>query len=332
MRQYTLFWVAVSLLLVLTLGVLFSRRVTEPVNRLREGVQALRLGRAQAAEVDSDDEIGELARSFNQMAGEIVRRDEEIRRWNGELQQRVDERTAELKVAQDQILRARRLAALGSLGAGMAHELNNPITAITGIAALLRKELEGTPHEEQLRTLQEQARRISSIVGNLRTFADQERTQPGRRFPLHSSVLAALDLYERQMREKGIELATEIKSCDAQGDPAQMQEAIAHIVQNAISAMPEGGRLKVTLSDVNGDALKLSVTDTGRGIPKAMRDRIFDPFFTTKEGPGGVGLGLSISHSIVEAHHGKLLVDSAEGQGATFTIVLPAAAAAAHLR
>ena len=134
------------------------------------------------------------------------------------------------------------------------------------------------------------------------------------------------------MREKGIELATEIKSCDAQGDPAQMQEAIAHIVQNAISAMPEGGRLKVTLSDVNGDALKLSVTDTGRGIPKAMRDRIFDPFFTTKEGPGGVGLGLSISHSIVEAHHGKLLVDSAEGQGATFTIVLPAAAAAAHLR
>ena len=331
-RQYTLFWVAVSLLLVLTLGVLFSRRVTEPVNRLREGVQALRLGRAQAAEVDSDDEIGELARSFNQMAGEIVRRDEEIRRWNGELQQRVDERTAELKVAQDQILRARRLAALGSLGAGMAHELNNPITAITGIAALLRKELEGTPHEEQLRTLQEQARRISSIVGNLRTFADQERTQPGRRFPLHSSVLAALDLYERQMREKGIELATEIKSCDAQGDPAQMQEAIAHIVQNAISAMPEGGRLKVTLSDVNGDALKLSVTDTGRGIPKAMRDRIFDPFFTTKDAPGGVGLGLSISHSIVEAHHGKLLVDSAEGQGATFTIVLPAAAAAAHLR
>jgi two-component system, NtrC family, sensor kinase len=331
-RQYTLFWVAVSLLLVITLGALLARRVTEPVKRLREGVQALRLGRAQAAEVDSDDEIGELARSFNQMAAEIVRRDEEIRRWNAELQQRVEERTAELKIAQDQILRARRLAALGSLGAGMAHELNNPITAISGIAALLRKELEGTAHEEQLRTLLEQAKRISSIVGNLRTFADQERTQPGRRFPLHSSVLAALDLYERQMREKGIALATDIKSCDAQGDPAQIQEAIAHLVQNAISAMPQGGMLKVTLSDVNGDALKLSVTDTGKGIPRSMRDRIFDPFFTTKEGPGGVGLGLSISHSIVEAHHGKLLVDSAEGQGATFTIVLPAAAAAAHLR
>jgi signal transduction histidine kinase len=331
-RQYTLFWVAVSLVLVLVLGALLSRRVTEPVKRLREGVQALRLGRALSVEGDGGDEIGELGRSFNQMAAEIVRRDEEIRRWNAELQQRVDERTAELKTAQDQILRARRLAALGSLGAGMAHELNNPVTAITGIAALLRKELAGTPHEASLRTLQDQARRVSAIVGNLRAFADQERTQPGRRFPLHSSVLAALDLYEAQLRTHKIELTTDLSSCDAQGDPAQIQEAIAHIVQNAISAMPDGGTLKVTLRDVNGDALKLSVTDSGKGIPKAMRDRIFDPFFTTKDGAGAVGLGLSISHSIVEAHHGKLLVDSAEGHGATFTIVLPAAAAAAHLR
>jgi two-component system, NtrC family, sensor kinase len=331
-RQYTLFWVAVSLVLVLVLGALLSRRITEPVKQLREGVQALRLGRALAAQADSDDEIGELARSFNQMAGEIVRRDEEIRRWNSELQQRVDERTAELKTAQDQILRARRLAALGSLGAGMAHELNNPVTAITGVAALLRAELAGTPQEESLRTLQEQARRVSNIVGNLRAFTDQERAQPGRRFPLHSSVLAALDLYEEQMRASGISLSTDIHSCEAQGDPAQIQEAIAHLVQNAIAAMPEGGTLKVTLGDVNGDALKLSVSDSGKGIPAAMRDRIFDPFFTTKDGAGAVGLGLSISHSIVEAHHGKLLVDSAEGRGATFTIVLPAAAAAAHLR
>jgi signal transduction histidine kinase len=214
----------------------------------------------------------------------------------------------------------------------MAHELNNPVTAIAGIAALLGKALRGTAHEESLRTLQEQALRVSKIVSNLRAFADQERADSGRRFPLHSSVLAALDLYEDQMRASGIQLTTEIKCCEAQGDPAQIQQAVAHIVQNAIAAMPQGGTLKVSLSDVNGDALKLSVSDTGKGIPKDMRDRIFDPFFTTKEQPTGVGLGLSISHSIVEAHHGKLLVDSPEGSGATFTIVLPAAAAAAHLR
>ena len=110
-----------------------------------------------------------------------------------------------------------------------------------------------------------------------------------------------------------------------------MQEAVGHLLQNAIAAMPQGGKLRVSLSDVDGDALRLSVSDTGKGIPSSMRDRIFDPFFTTKEQPSHVGLGLSISHRIVEAHHGKLLVDSAEGSGATFTIVLPAAAAAAHL-
>ncbi len=330
--DYTLFWVAVSLLLVLVLGALLSRRVTHPVQQLRHAVEALREGRVDAAPVESDDEIGELARSFNEMAGEIVRHDEEIRRWNAELQARVEQRTSELKQAQDQMQRARRLAALGTLGAGMAHELNNPLTIISGTAGLLRKELAGTRHEPELRTLQDQARRVAKIVSDLRAFADQEREGPGRRFPLDSSVQAALDLYGPQIRAHGIELATDLGRCDAQGDPAQMQEAIAHIVQNAIHAMPDGGMLKVTLRDLDGAAIKLSVSDTGKGIPASLRERIFDPFFTTKDDPAGVGLGLSITHSIVEAHHGKLLVESAEGKGATFTIVLPAAAAEAHLR
>ena len=95
--------------------------------------------------------------------------------------------------------------------------------------------------------------------------------------------------------------------------------------------MPEGGELHIGLADVAGDALKLTVTDSGKGIAPELRERIFDPFFTTKDGIAGVGLGLSISHSIVEAHHGKLLVESAPGQGATFTVLLPAAAPAAHL-
>jgi two-component system NtrC family sensor kinase len=331
-RRYTLFWVAVSLLLVAVLGALLSRHVTEPVQKLREGVQALREGRARKLEVQGPREIGELSRAFGEMAGEIVRRDEEIRRWNGELQARVEERTAELRAAQEQMLRTRRLAALGTLGAGVAHELNNPLTAICGTAGLLRKDLAGTRHEEEARVLQEQARRVSKIVSDLRAFADQERDGAGKKFPLAASVMAALDLYEGQMRARGIRLCTELTTCDAQGDAAQMQQAVAHLVANAITAMPAGGTLKVTLSELDGAALRLSVSDTGKGISPALRERIFDPFFTTKENPEGVGLGLSISHSIVEAHHGKLAVESSEGHGATFTIVLPAAAGAAHLR
>ena len=237
-------------------------------------------------------------------------------------------------MAQDQILRTRRLAAIGSLGAGIAHELNNPLTAVAGLISLARKQLgEQSPQADTLKQALEQARRVSKIVSDLRQFAEQERSEGGRRFPLAQPVQGALDLYADMLREKRIDVRKELKEGlrDAQGDPVQIQQVIAHLVQNAIAAMPEGGELRIGLADVAGDALKLTVTDSGKGIAPEMRERIFDPFFTTKDGLAGVGLGLSISHSIVEAHHGKLLVESAPGQGATFTVLLPAAAPAAHL-
>jgi len=334
-RDYTIFWAAVALLLTALLGALLARGLSQPVRELSQGVSALAEGRYdQTVQVDTRDELGQLAEGFNQMAREIRRRDEEIRAWNAELQQRVEHRTAELKMAQDQILRTRRLAAIGSLGAGIAHELNNPLTAVAGLISLARKQLgESSPQSDTLKQALEQARRVSKIVGDLRQFAEQERTHGGRRFPLSQPVQSALELYAEELREKRIDVRQELKDGlrEAQGDPVQIQQVVAHLVQNAIAAMPEGGELRIGLSDVAGDALKLTVSDSGKGIPTEMRERIFDPFFTTKDGSAGVGLGLSISHSIVEAHHGKLLVDSAPGRGATFTVLLPAAAPAAHL-
>ena len=325
-RLYTVFWAGVALLLTLVVGGLLSRRVTRPIEDLRKGVRALEQHSAASVAVESDDEFGELAAAFNVMASEI-------RRWNAELQQRVDARTDELKAAQDQILRTRRLAALGSLGAGVAHELNNPLTAVSGFLALLRKDLAGTSSEELVRVAQEQTRRVTRIVSDLRQFADQERSTVGRKFTLALPVRAALELYDEQIKAQHIRVSFVLMPGvrEAQGDPVQIQQVIAHLVQNAIHAMPDGGDLRVSLTDVSGDALKITVTDTGKGIPFELRERIFDPFFTTKDEPGGVGLGLAVSHSIVEAHHGRLFVDSDEGRGATFTIVLPAAAQAAHL-
>jgi signal transduction histidine kinase len=333
-RDYTVFWAAVALLLTAILGALLARGLSAPVRELSQGVRAVAEGRYdQTVAVESRDELGQLAEGFNHMAREIRRRDDEIRAWNTELQQRVEHRTAELKLAQDQILRTRRLAAIGSLGAGIAHELNNPLTAVAGLISLARKQLgDSSPQSETLKQALEQTRRVSKIVSDLRQFAEQERSEGGRRFPLEQPVLSALDLYAEEMREKRIEVRRELKSGlrEAQGDPVQIQQVVAHLVQNAIAAMPEGGELRIALTDVAGDALKLTVSDSGKGIPPEMRERIFDPFFSTKD-KAGVGLGLSISHSIVEAHHGKLLVDSAPGRGATFTVLLPAAAPAAHL-
>ncbi len=332
---YTLFWAAVTLVLVALLGALLSRSLSAPIKSLSVAATALTEGRYdQPAEVESKDELGKFAEAFNHMAREVRRRDEEIRGWNAELQARVEGKTAELKAAQDQILRTRRLAALGSMGAGLAHELNNPLTAIGGIASILHQQLgSDSQYGGMLQMLSEQVKRVARIGADLRQFAEQERVTAGRRFALQAPVLAALDACKAELLGHGIALTTDVRAPlpEAQGDPAQIQQLVSHLITNAIQAMPGGGKLTVTVADVGGEALKLTVSDTGRGIPERIRERIFDPFFTTKAQASGVGLGLSIAHTVVLAHHGKIVVDSAEGQGATFTILLPAAGAAAHL-
>jgi signal transduction histidine kinase len=207
------------------------------------------------------------------------------------------------------------------------------MTAITGYLAILRKQAaEGSPYAEMISRAQEQATRMSRVVEDLRSFADQERGVSGQRFSLGSTLASALALYEDRLRASGIALEKKVEEPipDAHGDPVQIQQVVAHLLENAINAMPGGGKLEVSLGSVDGDALRLRIADSGPGIPAAIRDRIFDPFFTTKEKSGQVGLGLAVSHSIVEAHHGRILVDSAEGAGAAVTVLLPAAAQA-HL-
>jgi signal transduction histidine kinase len=216
----------------------------------------------------------------------------------------------------------------------VAHQLNNPLMAISGFAALLQRHPHDDAQATMLRQLQEQVARVAAIVEDLRKFAEQERSGSGRRFELQDSVRSVLSRMEAELAKQKIELQLEVQPGlrSAEGDPVQIEQVVEQLVKNAIQAMPAGGQLRVGVADVSGEAVKLTVADTGRGIPAAMRERIFDPFFTTRErGTGGSGLGLSITHSIVEAHHGKIVVDSAEGQGSTFTVVLPAAAAAAHL-
>jgi signal transduction histidine kinase len=334
LRFYSSAWAAAGVCLAAALGTLLARRVTLPVQRLSRAAGAVAAGE-WGAEVDTggDDEIGDLGRAFARMTAELRRREQEIGAWNAELQRRVEERTAELKAAQDQILRTRRLAALGSLSAGLAHELNNPMTAVTGYLAILRKQAPvGSAQGEMIQRAQEQAARVARVVEDLRSFADQERQAPGQRFSLGRAVDAALSLYAGRLRAAGITLTRteEERLPEAQGDPVQIQQMVAHLLENAINAMACGGRLDVEVGTVDGAALRLRIADTGKGIPAPIRERIFDPFFTTKDQGDRVGLGLSVSHRIVEAHHGRIVVDSEEGLGAAVTVLLPAASAA-HL-
>jgi two-component system, NtrC family, sensor kinase len=334
-RAYTVFWAVTALLAACGAGVVLARGVSVPVRRLFEATRAVTENRPpDEVAASRSDELGALATAFNHMAREVRRRDEEIRRWSEELARRVEEKTAELRIAHDQVARTRRLAAVGSLGAGVAHEINNPMTAVMGLVSVVRKSVGVDSKDGQLLgTALEQATRVARIVDDLRRLAESQRVDAGIQFPLVTAVRAAVEGTAYAAEEAGVVVVAELDEGlpPIQGDPVQLQELVGHLIRNAIAATPERGEVRVRVSAVEGGALRLDVSDTGRGIPEAMRERIFDPFYTRKERGAGVGLGLTLSSCIVEAHHGKLHVESEEGKGTTFTVVLPAAAAQAHL-
>jgi signal transduction histidine kinase len=226
------------------------------------------------------------------------------------------------------------MAALGSLSAGIAHELNNPLTGILGMLSLMRDDVPADSTVGQGVTLAlEQARRMANIIRDLRQMAEQERAGAGRPLDLAHPVKAALHELREEIASRKVTLVCELSESVPRvlGHVEPLQKVVSQLLRNALTAMPGGGTLTVGLSAVEGDAVCVSVKDTGKGIPESLRDRIFDPFFTTKDEPGRVGLGLSLAHSIVEAHHGRIRLESAEGQGTTLTIILPAAGGEAHL-
>jgi two-component system NtrC family sensor kinase len=333
-RAYTLFWAGIALALAIALAWLLARDLTVPIRMLSDAVRALTEGRHRTPiPAMRRDEIGELAAAFDHMAHEVTRRDEEIRAWNADLERRVQEKTAALKAAQDQVLRARRLAAVGSLAAGIAHEINNPLTAVVGLVSIVRKNVGAASRDgDLLGSALEQATRVARVVEHLREISERQRESAGVRFALSVPVQSALEAHGPEFERRRIAVESEFEPDlpDIQGDPVQMQQLVDHLVGNALDATPEGGSVRVHVSAVNGEAVRLAVTDTGVGIPAAVRERIFDPFFTSKP-RGSLGLGLTLSNTIVDAHHGKLLVESSEGTGSTFTVLLPAAAAQAHL-
>jgi two-component system, NtrC family, sensor kinase len=334
-RAYTLFWAAAALVTAAILGAALARGVTVPVARLSQAAQAVTEGRYdEEVEIDRRDELGALAASFNHMAREVRRRDAEIRSWNEQLTHRVEQKAAELHLAHDQIARGRRLAALGSLGAGVAHEINNPMTAVVGLVSVVRKSVGPDSRDGQLLdTALEQAKRVTRIVDDLRQLTEHQRVDAGIQFPLAAAVRAAVEAHAEEAERSGVALRTHLEEGlpAIQGDSVQIQQLVGHLLRNAIAATPEGGEIRVDVSAIDGGALRVAVRDTGRGIPESLRERIFDPFFARKERGGGVGLGLTLSNCIVEAHHGRLHVESEEGKGSTFTVVLPAAVAQTHL-
>jgi two-component system, NtrC family, sensor kinase len=329
MRRGVLAASAAVLALVLGLSFLIGRRTVAGLARIESAARALGGGElAVRLPEGGADEVAQVSRTFNAMAGELQRARERLERWNEELQREVEDRARELKIAHAQLVETQKLAALGQLGAGVAHEINNPLTGILGNAQLL---LEAKPAREGDRAPLEQiellARRCRDITQNLLRFSQQRAEPDFQDVDLNRVVRDALALAAAQLDSAGIALAVELPEPPARvrGDAGHLAQVVLNLVSNARTACLGRPTRAVRVSVRHElDEVRVAVADDGKGMPPEHLARVFEPFFTTKDQWSNVGLGLSVSYRIVSEHGGRFLVESRAGEGSTFTVCLPA--------
>ena len=328
-------YTGVAVLLIAFLSWLFVWQVVQkPVKRLTAGTQKLSEGeRGYQIAAGSSDELGELADSFNRMSLQLRRDEEELTAWARTLEDRVEEKTRELKRAHEHVLQVEKMASVGKLAAVVAHEINNPLSSILTYAKLLRKWMErpdgGREKREEaeqcLELIAGESRRCGDLVKNLLTFS---RVQPINLQPTDIAMVVnrCYRLVQHQLELNTIQWQLDIAPnlplviCDG----GQIEQVLLALVMNAIDAMPRGGNLWLSAAATpDGRELELRVRDDGCGIAPEILPQIFEPFLTTKETGHGVGLGLAISRSIVERHGGRIEAQSELGRGTSFIVHLP---------
>lgn len=291
---------------------LLSKTLVRPVNALVLAVQRLAAGdlKQRVQPDDSTKEIGTLGRAFNLMTSSIEDRDEQLRQR-----------------AQQEIMKSERLAMIGRLAAGVAHEINNPLGGILLFSRLLlRKAPAENADRENLERIAKEAERCQNIVQRLLEFARQPepQTEP---VDLNHIVEKTTALLENQALFHNIEIVKRFHPDlpPVRVDVSQIQQVFVNIIMNAAEAIEGKGVLTISTGAAQDGRVEVSFADTGCGIPEEDLGRLFEPFFTTKGVGHGTGLGLSISHGIVERHGGTLSAHSRVGAGATFVVSLPKA-------
>jgi two-component system NtrC family sensor kinase len=297
----------VTLALAVSLSLFLTHFVTNPIQDLITTMERTEKGLEVRVQVKSGDDLGRLGVAFNSLLSKLELAKREVEKYHYEQMQRAD-----------------RLASVGEMAAGIAHEIKNPLAGIAGVIRVLNKDVPaGDEKGAILQQVMVQVERMDKAVKNLLTFA---RPKEPKRVPVDVNELIGklFDFLAPQFGKHGIvterKLTPEIPLLAL--DPDLIQQAFLNIALNAIQAMQEGGTFSVeTKMDDTTGPVKIVFTDTGKGIPNADLASIFNPFFTTRQ--QGTGLGLSITHRVIEQHNGKIAVESPSGKGARFTISLP---------
>jgi two-component system NtrC family sensor kinase len=315
----------------LVASVILVRFIQLPVRELAEGTSRVAKGDLDHfIPVESEDELGQLARSFNKMTVSLRDANAEINALVEGLNVMVDERTSELKAAQDKLLNAEKLAHLGKIAATVAHEINNPLHGVfTYIRLMERKLQEGTPGPEvaekfrgYLSTMAREVERTSAIVFNLLDFTRPK--EPDRKpVDLRKAVDESLALVQNLVKSHNVEVRLEMTPLpEVSSDFAQIKQVFLNLLVNSCEAMETGGALTIRSWVKDREkTVVVEVEDSGPGIPEENLKKIFDPFFTTKG--KGTGIGLSVVAGIVRRHGGRIEVDSGKDGGTRFRVVLP---------
>ncbi|HPR38360.1 MAG TPA: cache domain-containing protein [Spirochaetota bacterium] len=308
--SYVLLITIITSLFAIFVSVYLLKRIIKPINEVVEMSDIIAEGDySSKLRQFSEYELSHLSSAFNRMTDAIYERDCRIK-----------------ETAQNQIAQSEKLASLGRLASGIAHEINNPLTGILTYSSMLKEDLADSQYIDDLQIIIDETMRCRKIVRGVLDFA-RETSLEKQPLDLNKALVTAVRIIEKHITFQNVNI---IKSFSpdiphVNVDLDQMKSVFNNLLVNAADAMPEGGDLTISTSYNPAEKMVyVSFSDTGTGIPEEHLDKIFDPFFTTKEPGKGTGLGLSVIYGIIEKHNGSISVKSTPGEGTVFTIKLPA--------
>lgn len=321
-RQMLMAYFVLDFILLLGLGsFVLSRIVVNPINRFLTATEKITGGQyGQRLNLSGSAELVRLATAFNEMASALSNKDRQVT----EQMNALEKANSDLRLAREETLRTEKMASIGLLAAGMAHEIGTPLASIMGYAELSALEQPENPAiKDYAGRITADCNRIDRIVRGLLDFA-RPRTVSGENTDVRSCILSTIDLMTQQGAFKQLHISLDIETAllPAICEQHQLQQVLINLLLNSRDATPAGGTITIRAA-LDDSHLRVDVIDTGTGIAEESMKHIFDPFFTTKPPGKGTGLGLAISARIIEGFGGRITVTSAVGNGSCFSVWLP---------